>query len=221
MKTHFQNSLVIGWPITLLLLALFVVMGAVSFRLRQTWAISSSICCILSCIDNRKQADKQWGRSFQAMHILPKPSLTLHVPSTRAFFLFHSTPRLCQAPQLTTDAVCLQVKDAHALVATGQPNQLKRLQQSNQLLEEIQKGLNDYLEKKRLYFARWAHQEKLSNSSGMKQTMFVMHWRKTRELLHRSFSSYNSEKRTFVVFECSMTLDLVCCDKEVLKEERW
>lgn len=52
--------------------------------------------------------------------------------------------------------VYIQTKDCHALVATGFPNQLKKLRDSNALLEEIQKGLNDYLEKKRLYFARYA-----------------------------------------------------------------
>ncbi|XP_033109939.1 dynein heavy chain 3, axonemal-like isoform X2 [Anneissia japonica] len=53
------------------------------------------------------------------------------------------------------DIMTEAVKDTKALVCTAQPNMLGRLLESNQLLEEIQKGLNDYLEKKRLYFPRF------------------------------------------------------------------
>ncbi|XP_052130864.1 dynein axonemal heavy chain 3 [Frankliniella occidentalis] len=46
------------------------------------------------------------------------------------------------------------VADRHVLIATDYPNMLELLRENNVLLEEIQKGLNDYLEKKRLFFPR-------------------------------------------------------------------
>jgi len=46
------------------------------------------------------------------------------------------------------------VKDTNCLVVTDQPNMLNRLVEANNLLEEIQHGLNAYLEMKRLYFPR-------------------------------------------------------------------
>ncbi|XP_043082022.1 dynein axonemal heavy chain 3 [Puntigrus tetrazona] len=47
------------------------------------------------------------------------------------------------------------LKDTRALVATEQSNMLGRLQESNTFLEEIQQGLNSYLETKRLFFPRF------------------------------------------------------------------
>ncbi|KAK4874901.1 hypothetical protein RN001_014261 [Aquatica leii] len=47
------------------------------------------------------------------------------------------------------------ILDTHVLKATDYKNMLGLLRESNRLLDDIQKGLNDYLEKKRLYFPRF------------------------------------------------------------------
>lgn len=52
------------------------------------------------------------------------------------------------------DIMTEAIKDPNCLVATSQNNMLGRLRDANNLLDEIQKGLNAYLEKKRLYFPR-------------------------------------------------------------------
>lgn len=47
------------------------------------------------------------------------------------------------------------IMDTRVLIATSYDNMLNLLRENNRLLDEIQKGLNDYLEKKRLYFPRF------------------------------------------------------------------
>lgn len=45
-------------------------------------------------------------------------------------------------------------KNTNCIVATDVPNMLDHLKKANVLLDDIQKGLNNYLDDKRLYFPR-------------------------------------------------------------------
>jgi len=62
--------------------------------------------------------------------------------------------KFCIVDMYWRDIMTQAVKDTHCLVVTSQHNMLSRLIEANSLLEDIQKGLNDYLEQKRLYFPR-------------------------------------------------------------------
>lgn len=62
---------------------------------------------------------------------------------------FKQVDRVWKAIQFNT------IKDTHVLAATDFKNMLSLLRENNRLLDDIQKGLNDYLEKKRLFFPRF------------------------------------------------------------------
>ena len=47
-------------------------------------------------------------------------------------------------------------QDPRALIVVSKPKMLEKLRFSESLLDNINKGLNDYLEKKRLFFPRFA-----------------------------------------------------------------
>ena len=62
--------------------------------------------------------------------------------------------KFVRVDRIWRDIMGRAVVDGHALAATAQDQMLERLTDANRLLDDIQKGLNDYLEKKRLFFPR-------------------------------------------------------------------
>ena len=62
--------------------------------------------------------------------------------------------RFTQVDRLWRKVMLATVAKPNVLLATAQEGLLGSFQEANRLLELIQKGLNDYLEKKRLAFAR-------------------------------------------------------------------
>lgn len=63
--------------------------------------------------------------------------------------------KFCVVDSVWRETMHEAVKNTHCLVATEQPGMLKKLLEANRLLDEIQRGLNAYLEKKCLFFPRF------------------------------------------------------------------
>ena len=62
---------------------------------------------------------------------------------------------LLQVDKMWKEVMRNTVKDPKVLKATAYPGLYEKLSGSNELLDKIQKGLNAYLEKKRLFFPRF------------------------------------------------------------------
>lgn len=57
--------------------------------------------------------------------------------------------------QMWRDIMKVVLTDLHVLVVSKIDKMLERLHKSSDLLDAIQRGLNDYLDKKRIFFPRF------------------------------------------------------------------
>lgn len=63
--------------------------------------------------------------------------------------------KFCKVDKSWRDIMQNTKADKHVLIATDYENMFEVLSDNNTVLDEIKKGLNDYLEKKRLFFPRY------------------------------------------------------------------
>ena len=92
--------------------------------------------------------------SFSIFHLFIK-SNDIHHEDTVSLVTDNSIHTFIFSCPSRREIMHTSVKNTLALVVTSQKDMLENLQHSEGLLDTIQKGLNDYLEKKRLFFPRW------------------------------------------------------------------
>ncbi|XP_009068409.1 PREDICTED: dynein heavy chain 3, axonemal [Acanthisitta chloris] len=110
----------------------------------ECWAWKDKLCLMQDILDNWLKCQATW---LYLEPIFSSEDIIAQMPEEgRKFKIVDSYWK---------DIMAEVVKDTKVLVATEQPMMLDRLREANTLLEDVQKGLNTYLEAKRLFFPRF------------------------------------------------------------------